>query len=220
MFDKHKKALEPFHFCTRLTLSELAGRKARNLRELVSIIKDVPGSSIFHHTHIFLQQHLRLVPEHPNDFAFWATEILGEYKLGEELASIDILEYSTIRQLREKIISIIESNLFERTEPIRQAPAGKEFEFIKSHSFILPTPYIAANLSEFIKMLKKVTPASLYFHVFEARLRLEKGVNDFSYWIDTSLGSPRLAGKIASLDPYSQTLEGLREGIIKTLNRA
>lgn len=220
MFNKHKKAVQPFYFCTRLNLRELTGLKARNLKELVEIIKRVPGSSIFHHTHFFLQQHLRLSPEHPNDFAHWVTEALGEYKLGEQLMSIDLLEYKSIREIREKIITLIEKNLFERAESLRQAPRGHEFEFVKSHSFILPTPYIAYNLAQFIRILKKVTIHSLYFHIFEARLRLEKGSNDFSYWIDTSLGNPELAEKIASVDPYTYTLEGLRDTIIKILKRA
>ena len=220
MLNKYKKAAQPFHFCTRLNLRELTGLRARNLRELVEIIKTVSGSCIFHHTHIFLQQHLRLSPEHPNDFGYWVTEALGEHKLGEELASIDLLEYRSIRELREKIVTVIERNLFERKESLRAAPKGREFEFVKSHSFILPTRYTAHNLSQFIKVLKRVTVRSVYFHVFEARLRLEKGINDFSHWIDTSLANPKLADKISSLDPYTYTLEGLRRAIIDILNRS
>jgi len=219
MLNKYKKAVQPFHFCTRLNLRELTGLRARNLRELVEIIKTVSGSCIFHHTHVFLQQNLRLSPERPNDFAFWVTERLGEYKLGEELASIDILEYSSIRELRETIISIIQKNLFEKKESLRIASKGKEFEFIKSHSFILPTPYSARNLSQFIKILRKVSINSIYFHVFEARLRLEKGINDFSYWLGDSLNNEKLADRISALDPYTHTLERLRESIIEILEK-
>jgi len=215
----HKKAEQPFYFCTRLNLRELTGFRARNLRELVDIIKIIPGSSIFQHTHIFLQKKKRIMPEHTNDFAYWVASTLGEHQVGEELASIDLLEFSSIRALREKIINVIENNLFERKEPLRMAPKGMDFEFIKSHSFILPTPYVAKNLSQFIKVLKKITVRSIYFHVFEARLRLEKGVNDFSKWIDTSLAYPKIAGRISSLDPYTHTLEGLRKSIVDIIKR-
>ena len=218
MINKLKKADQSFNFCTRLNLRELTGLKARNLRELVEVIKIVPGASIFHHTHIFLQQNLRMSPEHPNDFAYWASEKLGDYKTGEELASIDILEYNTIRELREKIIEVIEKNLFEKRESLRMAPVGRDFQFVKSHSFILPTPYSAKNLSQFITILKKITMRSIYFHVFEARLRLEKGINDFSNWIENSLHEPALAKKISNIDPYTYTLEGLRDTMVEMLS--
>lgn len=209
-----KKAVNPFQFHTSVKLRELTGKKARTLRELVETIKEVSGSVIYYHTHVFLQKHQSLSPEPPNDFAYWVSQVLGEYKLGEELASIDICEFSTIRELREKIIGTIENHLFESKEPLRYAPQGREFEFIKAHSFVVPTGYSARNLKEFIMVLDKITVHSIYFHIFEARLRLEKGVNDFSHWINTSVASPELGDKIASLDPYTFTLEGLRRKLI------
>jgi len=220
MLGRFKIARQPFHFCTRLNLSELTGLRARNLKELVEIIKSVSGSSIYHHTHIFLQQNVNISPEHPNDFSYWVAENLGEHKLAEELGSIDLVEYSTIRELREKIITVIENNLFERRESFRQAPKGREFEFVKSHSFILPTRYRAYTLWQFTRILEKISIQSIYFHVFEARLRLEKGINDFSNWISTSLSNPRLAARIAALDPYTHTLESLRAAIIEILKKA
>ena len=210
-----KKAVNPFQFYTSVSLRELVGKKARNLRELVEIIKEVPGSVMYYHTHIFLQKHQSLSPEPPNDFAYWVGHVLGEYKLGEELAAIDICEFSAIRELREKIITTIEKHLFESKESLRYAPHDREFEFIKAHSFVIPTGHSARNLKEFTMILEKITIHSIYFHIFEARLRLEKGVNDFSFWIDTSLASPELAKIIAGLDPYTFTMEGLRRKLIK-----
>jgi len=206
-----KKAKNPFQFYTSVKLRELTERKARNLKELVETIKDVPGSVIYYHTHVFLQKHQSFSPEPPNDFAYWVSQVLGEYKLGEELASVDICEFSTIRELREKIINVIENYLFENKEPLRYAPNGGEFEFIKAHSFVMPTGFTARNLKEFEMIIGKVTIHSIYFHIFEARLRLEKGVNDFSFWIGTSAGAPELARTIAALDPYTFTMEGLRQ---------
>ena len=87
------KAKEPFRFYTRLHLSELTGLRATTLRQLLGLIKKVPGSCIYHHTHRFLQQHQYLSPEPPNDFAYWVTEVLGEDELGERLASIDTMQY-------------------------------------------------------------------------------------------------------------------------------
>src|SRR3990167_3178117 len=105
------QAKQPFKFYTRLHLSELTGLKASSLEQLLELIEEVSGSSIYHHTHRFLQQHQFLSPEPPNDFAYWATTTLGEEKLGERLASIDTIQYTTIRSLREKIVKTIQENL-------------------------------------------------------------------------------------------------------------
>jgi len=214
-----KKKPNPFYFCTHLELRESTGLKARNARELVNIIKEVPGSVIYYHTHVFLQQHQFLSPEPPNAFAYWVIKALGEDILGERLGSIDIYQFSTIRALREKLIEVIEGYLFDAKE-IRNAPAGKEFDFTKSRSFVLPTPYVANNLCEMVEILKKVTIRSIDFHVFNARLRLERGTNDFSNWIDTSLGYPELAAKLEKFDPYTYTMEGLRNHIIDIIKKS
>src|SRR4030042_4271767 len=105
------RAKEGFRFYTRLHLSELTGLRASTLSQLLSIIKQVPGSCIYHHTHRFLQQHQYLSPEPPNDFAYWVSKVLGEDELGEKLASIDTIQFSTVRGLRDKIIATIEDYL-------------------------------------------------------------------------------------------------------------
>jgi hypothetical protein len=214
------KAKEPFRFHTRLHLSELTGLRAVNLIQLVELIKDVPGSSIYHHTHRFLQQHQFLSPEPPNDFAYWATEILGEDELGEKLSSIDTIKYSTIRSLRDRIVVSIEAYLRENPlAKLKFARGGDEFHFIKSVSFVIPTDYLASDLREFADILKRVTIDSIYFHIFEARLRLEKSDNDFSNWIRTSVGRVDLADRISKLDPYTYTLEGLRGRLVEMIER-
>lgn len=212
------KAKEPFRFYTRLHLSELTGLRASNISQLLGLIKKVPGSSIYHHTHRFLQQHQYLSPEPPNDFAYWLSNILGEAELGEELASIDTIQYSAIAKLRSKIAETIEKYLI--TNPLAKlkfAKSGEEFHFVKTISFIIPTNYVVSDLKEFAEILKKITIDSIYFHIFEARLRLEKEDNDFANWIDTSVGDKGLAERISGLDPYTITLEDLRKKLIQII---
>ncbi|MBN1914178.1 MAG: hypothetical protein JW788_07260 [Candidatus Omnitrophica bacterium] len=210
------KAKEPFRFFTRLHLSELTGIRVSTLGQLLASIKKVPGSSIYHHTHRFLQQHIYLSPEPPNDFAYWVSEILGEDELGERLVSIDTVKFETIRSLREKIIKTVEDYL--KNNPLSKlkfSREGEEFHFIKAISFVIPTNYIVVDLAEFKDVISKITIDSIYFHIFEARLRLERNANDFSHWIETSIGDKRLAYDISRLDPYTFTLEELRKIIIK-----
>ncbi len=214
------KAKEPFRFFTRLNLSELTGLRAVTLGQLVGLIKSVPGSCIYHHTHRFLQQHQYLSPEPPNDFAHWVSQILGEEELGEQLASIDTIQFSTIRSLRDKIVRTIDSYLEDhQIAKVKFTRLEDAFHFIKSVSFVIPTEYVATDLREFLEILKKVTIDSIYFHIFEARLRLEKGKNDFSYWIENSVRNLDLAVEIARLDPYTFTLDNLRKTVIGIIER-
>lgn len=209
------KPEEPFKFFTRLHLSELTGLRAATLNQLAGLLKEVPGSSIYHHTHRFLQQHQYLSPEPPNDFAYWVSEALGENELGERLASIDTIQFSTIRSLREKIIETIEDYLKHNPlAKLRFSSPGEEFHFIKSISFVIPTDYLARDLKEFKEIIGKITIDSIYFHIFESRLRLEKSTNDFSNWIENYLGDKKLADEISKLDPYTHTLEELRKKIL------
>lgn len=214
------KAKEPFRFVTRLHLTELTGLKASTLEEMAAILKIVSGSCIYHHTHRFLQQHQNLSPEPPNDFAYWVANILGEEELGERLASIDVVQFTSIRSLREKIIQTIENYLkSHRSASKRFAEQGDEFYFIKSVSFIIPTKYEAADLAEFTAILKKITADSIYFHIFESRIRLGKKDNDFSNWFEHSLQDKDLAVKIARLDPYTFTMEDLRDTMVRILEK-
>jgi len=213
-------AKEPFRFYTRKHLSELTGYRAATLQELRDTIKKVSGSCVYHHTHRFLQQHQHISPEPPNDFAYWITDVLGEDELGEKISSIDIIQFSTIRSLREKIVKTIDE--YFKVKPsakLKFAHPGEEFYFIKSVSFVLPTNYSVYTLSEFIDVLHKITIDSIYFHIFEARLRLEKADNDFSNWIEHSIGNQKLADEISRLDPYTYTLEDLRRTIIRIVER-
>ena len=211
---------DPFRFYTRLNLSELTGLCASNLWQMARDIKKVPDACIYHHTHRFLQQRQYLSPEPPNDFAYWVSKVLGEKQLGEQLASIDTARFSDVNSLRNEIVAIIERHLRKSLlSGFRHVDKSEAFYFIKSVSFILPTPYVANNLKDFGEILKNITTDSIYFHTFEARLRLEREANDFSNWIKNSCGNEKLADEISKLDPYTHTLEELRTVMIHLVEK-
>jgi hypothetical protein len=207
-----------FKFCSRLNLTLLTGKRARDLAQLVENLRTVPGSVIYYHTHHYLEQHQHLSPEPPNDFAYWISNILLERRLGEELAAIDVLQFTTIRELRDALVETIQRFLDESDE-VRVAPAGQEFHFMRSVSFVLPTQVEVANLKEFRDALEHVSLSSIAYHMFDARLRLAQGDNDFSRWIGLSLGEAQLAEAIRNIDPYTHTEEGLRQRMIVLVNR-
>ncbi len=217
-----KQAREPFHFFGRAHLKELTGLKASNLRELVDILKTVPDSVVYYHTHNFIEEHHYLTPEPANDFSVWVSDALDDDILGERLAAIDTFEFTSLAALKDRLVSIIEEDLGQAAQHLhghREAPEGREFNFIKSISVIVPTNYIVHDLREFLEALQVISLSSLYFHIFEARLRLGKGQNDFSAWLESSLDEKELAQDVARLDPYNYTLEGLRSLLIQLIEK-
>ncbi|MCG3155868.1 MAG: hypothetical protein DKINENOH_02476 [bacterium] len=207
-------ALQPFAFYTEHRLVVLTGLQARNLHELLRLLHEVSGSAIFYHTHHRYLAHHFEKPVFYNDFALWASEALQAEELAEKLAAIDLLAFTTIRQLREAIIAVVTEFLAQQTNNARDCPEGDEFHFCQSKSFIMPTGIVAHSVPEFFACLPRITTSTLYFHFFEARLRLGHTTNDFSRWLADN-GEAKLARAIDKLDPYLLTLDELKARIIK-----
>ncbi|MBS1875982.1 MAG: hypothetical protein JSU00_22410 [Acidobacteria bacterium] len=206
---------EPFHFHTERRLVELTGRTARTLAELRAAVGEISGACIFYHTHhLFLSHHFE-TPLVYNDFADWTGEALQEGALSEKLAAIDLMSFTSIRDLREAIMATIDEHLASSRGRPRECPPGDEFYFCKSKSFIMATGVVALDVADFFRKLAGVTNLSLYFHFLEARLRLERRTNDFSHWM-RGRGETALADDIDSLDPYIVTLDELKQQILES----
>jgi hypothetical protein len=207
-------AKEPFQFFTRQSLTYLLGRKAKNLEALLVGIKEVPLSCIYQHTHHYLEQHEFLSPEPPNDFAYWITNVLQNDVLGEEIAGIDLREFTTLQDIRIKLIEIIEHAIERDPETAhRNVPSGDDFYFMGAQTFVFPTQCIAHDLLEFKQCLEKISNHSVYYHMFESRLHGHN--SQFCYWIEHSLEDQKLSEKFKNLDPYTQTLNNLKQNLIR-----
>lgn len=204
-----------FEFKTEIHLVKLLGLKARNIEELYENIQTVPLSSIYYHTHRFLKQHHFLSPEPPNDFAYWIKNSLNIKDLSESIASIDTVKFEGIKELKNQILSVL-ANYLKNVRAINNCEKGDEFHFLSCQTFVLPTGYRATNLKEFYEIIKIIDINSIYFHIFEARLRLKKNENDFQSWLK-QIGEDKLAEKFSNLDPYNMTLENLRKKILKII---
>jgi hypothetical protein len=209
---------QPFHFASSLDLTLATNRRARDAAELLHHVREASGAAIYFHTHHFLMQHQHLSPEPTNDFAYWVTTALQEDRLGEQLAAIDIIRFSSLGALRDSIAGVLERFL-EGSTTLRTAPAGEEFHVREAASFVVPTGYVAHDLREFAACVEQIGFGSLSFHMFDARLRLERGANDFSEWLKHAHGEGQLADAIARLDPYTHTLEGLRRQIVRLVRQ-
>ncbi len=203
----------PFEFRTRLTVTKLTRRTAATVAELLAHLRQVPSSVVFHHTHHYLVQHQELSPEPPNDFAHWVTNTLQLDELGERLASVDTIRFASLNALQARLIEILEVS-GASDDGKRSAPEGEEFHFKDAVSVILPSGYVARSVSEFRDALLRVSTASIAYHLFEARLRVGAEDNDFSCWLEREVDLPAVARAIRALDPYTYTLEGLRQVLL------
>ena len=204
--------MNAFYFYTKLDQTILLGITTSTIPGLLEGIQRVPEASIYYHTHRYLQQHHYLSPEPPNDFAYWVGQMLNDAELGEQLSSIDIIRFDSIQSIRLEFVELLRAYIAS-SEKLRESPPGQEFHFMSCQTFAIQTPHTAETIPEFLEQLRHVSVSSLYYHVFDAKLRLGHGENDFSRWF-RDRGKLELADAVARLDPYTYTLEGLRTKII------
>ena len=205
--------IEPFEFKQCLSILKATGKKAKNLRALRDIIEIISDDCIFHHTYqYFIKGH---VLEYTNDFAHWAGESLEERALSEYLSNIDPYDFHDIRDLRQEIIRVLDTYLAAFPAP-REAMLGDEFYFNETVTLIFPVGVRARNLAEFFTAMKFVDPGSIY-HFYEARVRLGKGVDDFSRWIEDSFDKRDLSARIKAIDPFMHSIEEIRNHIVSTV---
>ncbi|MBI4571918.1 MAG: hypothetical protein HY713_01360 [candidate division NC10 bacterium] len=207
---------EPFLFYTTAHIVELTGRTARTLPELRDRIREVTGSSIFHHTFGALQDRPFAAHRYTSDFARWTSEVLQDWPVAERLAFMDPTEFPSIRELRERILQVIDDRLIEEGETV-PAPPGREFHFSQTISVIYPVGQEARTLPELVTGIRRASARSLFFHLVEARLRIGRCTNDLSCWLSDSLGAPDLARRLDQLDLLVTSTEDLRQQVLAVL---
>ena len=210
------KKTEPFVFYECMTLLQSTGKQARDVNQLMMLMKEVEPSVIYHHMHEYYLNTLVDVPEYPNDFSVWAAETLEDRALAEKLASLDVNACANIEEVRQALIHILQSYISENST-VRSLRKEGAFFFNDASTIVIPTGTQAHNLSRFIDGLHQVGSSSIYFHFFEARMRLNRPSDDFSAWLSQNLGRMDLARKIRKLDPYHYSMESLRQKLISLL---
>jgi hypothetical protein len=212
-----------FVFQHGFSLVELAGKKAGNLKEFLKCIQTIDDESIFYHVYHTLRQHHFAIPEYSNDFAHWLKKELHEDVLAERFTYIRISEYDDIKTVREKLVEMLKKRLGDRSNNTFNVPEEHAFHFVRAKIIVLPTYFYAKNLKEFAKCLEEIDRDTLFYHFFSSRLKFgkEEGryTDDFSRWI-AEIGHPEIADRIAALNPYGYTLEGVRKEILNVIKEA
>jgi hypothetical protein len=221
MFAKGVDMTEPFVFFECTPVERMTGRHAKDVVDFLEILKQIPSASIFHHMHqYFLKSHVA-PPAYPNDFTCWIAECLEEKVLAERLANLNPFEFSDIEEVRGELIRII-TNYLKENRPPRTVREGKEFFFNEGITIVIPTGLEARTLAQFKSVLDEVDPSCVYYHFYEARLRLGRTEDDFSRYFSDCFGGgcESLAERIRKLDPYMYTAETLKNKLAALVDGA
>ena len=100
-------AEDPFVFYGCVELRQVLDRTARDERELMDRIEEVPAGSIFYHTHGYFLRHRPVTMAYGNDFARWVALEVRDQALAERLALVDPFEFPNLEDLREELVTII-----------------------------------------------------------------------------------------------------------------
>ena len=210
---------KPFYFNTSAHLLRIGCERATKLSELLQALQTCSEASIFQHTFRTLQEHHFIREGYSNDFAHWTFTACNERGLAERLAGIDVREFTSVHAVRDQLVQIVEEYI--QLEP-RSAdrPAREPFYFSAADIVVLPTPFVAHNLAEFVDDIARVTVHSIHHHFIEARLRLRLISNDFSQWLDEEARLKEAARRLDRIDIYTATTEDVRRQILRIVEHA
>lgn len=216
---KPVRALAPFLFVACIELKEMLGRRARDELDLLEHLEEVPADSIYFHTYSYFLRHSYVKGPYPNDFATWAASEVGDNVLGERLGLLNPFAFESVEALRSEIITIIDDHL-QGLQVVPRVVHGELFEFMSSRIIEVPTEFEVETLPDFVAALRDVEASAIYFHVFEAQLRMGKGQSDFARWLEIAVGQGALAERLNRIDPYMLSLEELRAQILELCEMA
>jgi len=206
-----------FTFIGCVELRQTLDYRARDERELLDRIDEVPAGSIFYHTHGYFLRHRPVTTAYGNDFAAWVAGHVRDQMLAERLASVNPFEFSNLEALREELASIIHEHL-QHMSSVPRVEFGEVFYFQQSHIVEVPLGPGVTTLAEFRTGLSEVDASAIYYHMVEARARLGRRSGDFAEWIRTSLALPELADRIERIDAYMTSLERVRARVLSLVD--
>jgi hypothetical protein len=194
-------------------------QKSTTLSEFLDALRECPEASIFQHSFRTLHEHHFIREGFSNDFAHWALSACNEPGLAERLASVDVREFTSVTELRERFIQIVQ-NFLQSAPNAGSRIARETFYFCAADTVVIPTSFVARTLHEFAEGLRGVSVHSVHHHFIEARLRLKLMSNDFSQWLYEDLGLAEAARQLNRIDIYTVTLDDVRDRIIRIVERA
>ena len=206
-----------FEFVACSELIQILGLRADDERELAEILEEVSLDCIHYHTHGHFLRHGFVGAPYPNDFATWAAIQVRDRVLGERLSVVSPMDFSSLEELREEILTIIDDHL-SHLSIVPRVVFGEPFDFMQSRIVEVPIGAPAVTLEEFRAGLATIQPSAIYFHTIEAPRRLARPETDFAAWLREGLGLDRLAAAVNRVDPHAGSLERLRTELLRLLD--
>jgi len=208
----------PFEFSTVANLTRIGNASAGTLAELLNGLENSSDASIFHHTFQTLGSHHFLTEGFSNDFAQWVLADANRDALAEQLAALDIRDYTSIAAVRNDLCRVVREFVEQYPEFARQETLER-FYFCESVQVTLPFGVTARTLDEFHDGVARLSHAAFHFHFITSRLRLQLRTNDFSHWLANALGLKGLADYINRIDIYTNTLDSARAKVLRLVER-
>ena len=205
-------ARAPFYFNSSSHLLRISRDKATNLEELLHALQKCNDGCVFQHMFQTLEEHHFIREGFSNDFSQWAFAACNEVALAERLAALDVRDFTSVAAMRLRLVEILTAYL-EKNPRVATRTAMEPFYLMAADQVVVPTPYVARNLEEFLDGLRKVSVHSIYYHFIGARLRLKLNTNDFSAWLEEELDMGSAADRLNRIDIYTSTLDGVRRSI-------
>ena len=209
-----RQAERPFDFVAASYLIRIRQERAWTLAELTRHLGSVSDDSIFYHTFQSLEAHHYTI--FSNDFAQWCLTACNEAVLAEELSAVDLRDIVAVKDLRKVLTDQLEAYLSTMPQA-GDRPAFEPFYFSEALETVVFLDARAFTLMELAAGIRGMSNQTLHYHFINSRVRLRLQTNDFSNWIDGSLGLPELARKIDRIDFYTNTLDGIRRELVQAM---
>lgn len=209
---------EPFEVKNCVFISLATGRHARNLPEFSQQLKNVQAGSIYQH---FWGSRLSPQfdePEYQNDFAAWIRRALHDAPLAERIGIIDPTQFSTIEQLRDEVVDIVDERL-AKNDYLSWLQADSVFSFIHAQIVVFDTHQRFVDFESMRRAIPTLPIGSIFYHFIDARKRPPSSEDDFRVWLSRFGGRyDPLCAKLAAVEPYFESLSELRDRIAATFS--
>ena len=207
---------EPFLLYDCGLVRSASGQVCTNLRELQEAVRTAPEAVLEHHMmHCALEDYFEL-NEFPNDFARWCWSSLGDHVLGEALGLVDPYRLSSIGDLRNTLLNLIEDRLWGM-DRIPWSRPGLELYLVQSRLVTYDTGERIPTPAALAEAIERMPLNCLFFHVHEARRRTGGQTDDFSAWLEQYGVDAAVVTRIRAVDFYFLNLSQLREVLLQIL---
>lgn len=207
---------QPFVFWGCHDIRESLGVRADTERELVEHLRTISADSIFQHSVRCLLRHQVGSFTYPDDFARWAAQEAGDPELAERLALFSPFDFTSIEEFRAHLVATIEDHL-DSSPPVRFT-ARTPFRFLRGHVAAVPLGVQADDISTLRGALASVDDSSIYYHTVESPGQHRLRRSDIAAWVESELGLPELAARLAEVDPFVAGLGRTRALLVAVLD--